>query len=248
MLKQYPATGTPTYFLPLKAGSRKKWGSKTRDFWCCHGTMVQAQTLYPELIYFRNDASDSILVSQYISSTLKCRFKDSDISIEQTTDMKSCNSQVFFDECSGGDMSRWSFKFDISSSEPKEFILSLRIPCWIKGEPIVTLNGQKPENTNVENGWLNIKKQWSSDTLQILFLSGVVMEALPDRSDLSSSVDGPIVLAGLTDSDCGLIGDFDDPDTFMYPQAEHIYDTYPWKQNCYVTKHQPKNFPFQAAL
>ncbi|MDE7360470.1 MAG: glycoside hydrolase family 127 protein [Oscillospiraceae bacterium] len=245
LAQQNPTTGTPTYFLPLKSGSRKKWGSKTHDFWCCHGTMVQAQTLYPELIYFRNDASDSIIVSQYIPSTLKCRLKDSDISIEQTTDMKSYNSQVFFDEQSGGEISRWSLKFDISSSEPKEFTLSLRIPCWVKGEPFVTLNGRKSENVNVENGWLNIKKQWSGDTLQILFSSGVVMETLPDRSDLSAAVDGPIVLAGLTDSDCGLIGDFDDPDTFMYPQTEHIYDTYPWKQNCYVTKHQSKNILFK---
>ena len=40
LAQQNASTGMPTYFLPLKHGSKKKWGSKTHDFWCCHGTMV----------------------------------------------------------------------------------------------------------------------------------------------------------------------------------------------------------------
>ena len=54
LAQQNAVTGMPTYFLPLAAGSKKKWGSKTHDFWCCHGTMVQAQALYPELISLQN--------------------------------------------------------------------------------------------------------------------------------------------------------------------------------------------------
>ena len=47
----FSRTGMPAYFLPMAPGSRKSWGSRTHDFWCCFGTMIQAQTLYPELIW-----------------------------------------------------------------------------------------------------------------------------------------------------------------------------------------------------
>jgi len=245
LAQQNSVTGTPTYFLPLKAGSRKKWGSKTHDFWCCHGTMVQAQTLYPDLIYFCDDENDSLIVSQYIPSRLKYRHGNADICIEQTTDMQSYNSQIFFDEHSGGDLSRWSLKFSITSSVPEEFTLSLRIPCWVNSAPVTTLNGQPLKDTNIEKGWINIKKQWSNDVLQILFPSSPSMEVLPDMPELAAVVDGPIVLAGLSDCDCGLSGDFEKPETFLYPQIEHTYSTFPWKQNCYVTKNQPKNIMFK---
>lgn len=245
LAQQNPGTGTPAYFLPLKAGSRKKWGSKTHDFWCCHGTMVQAQTLYPDLIYFEDAEADAIMVSQYIPSELRYHHGNADIRIEQTTDMRSYNSQVLFDEHGGGDMSRWSLKFKVCSSEPEEFTLSLRVPCWVNGKPVIVLNGQPLENADIQNGWLKIRKQWSDDVLQILFPCKPVMEALPDMPELAAVVDGPIVLAGLTDCDCGLAGSFDDTETFLYPQIEHTYSTFPWKQNCYVTRNQPKNILFK---
>lgn len=245
LAQQNPETGTPAYFLPLKAGSRKKWGSKTHDFWCCHGTMVQAQTLYPDLIYFEDPGADAIMVSQYIPSELRYHHGNADIRIEQTTDMRSYNSQVLFDEHGGGDISRWSLKFKVCSSEPEEFTLSLRVPCWVSGKPVIVLNGQPLENTDIQNSWLKIRKQWSDDVLQILFPCKPVMEALPDMPELAAVVDGPIVLAGLTDCDCGLAGDFENPEEFLYPQVEHTYSTFPWKQNCYVTRNQPKNILFK---
>lgn len=245
LAQQNPETGMPAYFLPLKAGSRKKWGSKTHDFWCCHGTMVQAQTLYPDLIYFEDAEADAIMVSQYIPSELRYHHGNADIRIEQTTDMRSYNSQVLFDEHGGGDMSRWSLKFRISSSEPEELTLSLRVPCWVSGRPIVALNGQTLENADIRNGWMRIRKQWSDDVLQVLFPCKPVMEPLPDMPELAAVVDGPIVLAGLTDCDCGLAGSFEKPETFLYPQIEHTYSTFPWKQNCYVTRNQPKNILFK---
>jgi len=245
LAQQNQWTGMPTYFLPLKSGSRKKWGSKTRDFWCCHGTMVQAQTLYPDLIYFSDEEKNRLFVSQYIPSQLTFCQEDVDIKVSQTTDMKSYNSQVFFDEHSGGDMSRWSLKFSVETSKPKAFTLSLRVPCWVTDAPIVVINGKQLKDISIENDWLNITKEWSGDILQILFPSKLVMEKLPDMPELAALVDGPIVLAGLTDSDCGLVGDFDSPEEFLYQQIEHTYGTFPWKQNCYVTKNQPKNINFK---
>jgi DUF1680 family protein len=45
LAQQHPETGMIAYFLPLRAGSVKAWGTPTQDFWCCHGSLVQAHTM-----------------------------------------------------------------------------------------------------------------------------------------------------------------------------------------------------------
>ena len=56
LAQQHPKTGMVAYFLPMasgyKKGGEKGWGSETHDFFCCHGSLVQAQTRYMEDIYF----------------------------------------------------------------------------------------------------------------------------------------------------------------------------------------------------
>lgn len=66
---QNPVTGMVAYYLPLAAGSRKNWGHPTRDFWCCHGTLVQAHSYYPSLVYYESErASKSHNISPAVST------------------------------------------------------------------------------------------------------------------------------------------------------------------------------------
>ena len=44
-----------------------------------------------------------------------------------------------------------------------------------------------------------------------------------------------IVLAGLTQDVDTIRGDLDKPDGFLYRNTEHIYDTFVWLQNNYMT-------------
>ena len=46
LAQQNPQTGMINYFLALEPGSKKVWGSETHDFWCCHGSLVQAHTTH----------------------------------------------------------------------------------------------------------------------------------------------------------------------------------------------------------
>ncbi|MGN0551866.1 MAG: beta-L-arabinofuranosidase domain-containing protein [Oscillospiraceae bacterium] len=238
LAQQNPQMGTPTYFLPLSAGSKKKWGTKRNDFWCCHGTMVQAQTFYPELIYFENKDKNEIIVSQYIPSQANLSAGGTSVKVSQTTDMKSYNSQVLFDEHGGGEKSRWSLRFEVSADEQVRFTLSFRVPEWCVGKPLVMLNGEAVE-AEVKNGFISLDREWKNDTVNILFNSEVRTEKLPS-SELGAMVDGPIVLAGIVGEDCGINGS--DPKEFLSPRCEHTYGTFVWKQNCYVTKNQPRNF------
>ena len=66
LAQQHPETGMVAYFLPLQAGSRKLWGSPTNDFWCCHGSLVQAHTVHNAYVYYE-DGGD-LVVCQYVPS------------------------------------------------------------------------------------------------------------------------------------------------------------------------------------
>ena len=240
LAQQNAQTGMPAYFLPLGAGSRKKWGTKTRDFWCCHGTMVQAQTLYPELVWFTD--GDKITSAQYIPSEFTAEMNGANVTVSQTTGMKYYNDQAFFDEKDDGQMSRWLLKFSVKCDKPVRFTLSLRVPEWAKGVEL-EVNG-KNTAAPVKDGWLDITADWQNDSVQVFFPSELRAETLPDMPELMSVVDGPIVLAGITGSDCGITGVDKLNEQFM-PQMEHTYGTFPWSQNSWRTRNQPQSVMFR---
>ena len=240
LAQQNAQTGMPAYFLPLGAGSCKKWGTKTRDFWCCHGTMVQAQTLYPELVWFTD--GDKITAAQYIPSEFTAEMNGANVTVSQTTGMKYYNDQAFFDEKDDGQMSRWLLKFSVKCDKPVRFTLSLRVPEWAKGVEL-EVNG-KNTAAPVKDGWLDITSDWQNDSVQVFFPSELRAETLPDMPELMSVVDGPIVLAGITGSDCGITGADKLNEQFM-PQMEHTYGTFPWRQNSWRTRNQPQSVMFR---
>lgn len=240
LAQQNAQTGMPAYFLPLGAGSRKKWGTKTRDFWCCHGTMVQAQTVYPELVWFTD--GDKITAAQYIPSEFTAEMNGANVTVSQTTGMKYYNDQAFFDEKDDGQMSRWLLKFSVKCDKPVRFTLSLRVPEWAKGVEL-EVNG-KNTAAPVKDGWLDITADWQNDSVQVFFPSELRAETLPDMPELMSVVDGPIVLAGIIGSDCGITGADKLNEQFM-PQMEHTYGTFPWRQNSWRTRNQPQSVMFR---
>lgn len=242
LAQQNKVTGMPTYFLPMRAGSRKKWGSKTRDFWCCYGTMVQSQTIYPALCYYMDEAENRLLVSQYIPSALQYGEGEEHVELTQSVNMKYYNDQAFFDESDEGQMSMWQLKFHVKAK--KHFTLSLRVPGWVKDAPVVTMNGEPFTDYKTENGYLNIEKDWEEAELSVYFPAGLHFENLPDMPEMTAVLEGPVVLAGLTENDEGLTLNPECPEQTFMPQVEHTYSTFPWKQSTYQTRMQPKNLTF----
>lgn len=242
LAQQNMQSGMPAYFLPLASGSRKKWGSKRHDFWCCHGTMVQAQTLYPRLIWYYE--GNIITAAQYIPSEVRLDIGGRKVKIMQCTELKNLNNQVFFDEDEDGEKSRWSLRFDIICDEQTDLTLRFRVPEWLKCQPQVLLNGEIIQ-AEITDNYLTICRPWKRDTIQLLFTPKVYTEPLPDMPETAALLDGPIVLAGMTDKDIGLCCDFSAPESFLHRRTTHEYKTYVWKQNTYVTRHQPVNIEFK---
>ncbi len=264
LAQQNAETGMPTYFLPLKAGSRKKWGTKTKDFWCCYGTMVQGQSIYGDLIYTTDQ--EGLYVAQYIPSQTSFIHNEKSITFTQDTNMKYYHSDAFFDETDTSEMSRWSLAFTVTAEEPVDAKIRFRIPSWQKGAVKVTVGdesvlvdiskvgeyaGNNIENKQIdgtgislEKGCLVLKKNWKEDTITLLFTPTITTENLPDRRDLYAFKEGPVVLAGLCEGEKKLDIDINRPENFLLPQTEHTYETFPWMQSHFRTTGQQENLEF----
>ena len=149
--------------------------------------------------------------------------------------------QSLFEEHSVSEKSRWKMSFKVEAGNG--FTLALRIPGWISAKPVITVNGKEIdiEELKTENGYAFIDKVKANDEIYIFLPSEVKAQRLPDMNEMAAFVDGPIVLAGLTEEVDTIRGDFDKPEEFMYKNTEHVYDVFVWLQNNYRTKHQPKN-------
>lgn len=251
LAQQNAENGMPDYFLSLTTGSKKEWATKTRDFWCCQGTLIQSAAKYPEMIYSVDDDSSVLYVNQYISSVLEERVGETEIKLTQSLSMKGYDAQTLFDEHGTSEKSRWRFHFDIeipSKKGKKSISLALRIPEWASGDAELSVNGKimlvNKNDDKLANGYVIIPSVKNGAAIDISFVSEVKAERLPDDEGTAAFVDGPIVLAGLTSDVDVIYGDFDNPGDFLSPVSEHTYDTYIWLQNNYRTKKQPRSIKF----
>lgn len=251
LAQQNAENGMPDYFLSLTTGSKKEWATKTRDFWCCQGTLIQSAAKYPEMIYSVDDDSSILYVNQYISSVLEERVGETEIKLTQSLSMKGYDAQTLFDEHGTSEKSRWRFHFDIeipSKKGKKSISLALRIPEWASGDAELSVNGKimlvNKNDDKLANGYVIIPSVKNGAAIDISFVSEVKAERLPDDEGTAAFVDGPIVLAGLTSDVDVIYGDFDNPVDFLSPVSEHTYDTYIWLQNNYRTKKQPRSIKF----
>lgn len=243
LAQQNAETGMPTYFLPLTTGSRKKWATKRNDFWCCQGTMIQAQTRYPELVYSADEDSKLLYVNQYIPSVLEGSIGEMKVKLEQSLILKGNEVQTLFDEHAGNEKNRWRMRFKVSLENGGDIAIAFRKPEWVSDTPQVRINGNSIDNLISERrGYVVVAGCENGDVIELFLPSEIRAERLPDMPYQAAFLDGPIVLAGLTEDVDVLKGNFDNPSGFLDKVSERTYDTFVWLQNNYRTKNQQKNF------
>jgi len=214
LAQQNPETGLVCYFLPLQPGAKKQWGSETRDFWCCHGTLVQAQALYEDLICYR--AHDGATIGQFIPSQVTFGSPGHQIQITQKTDTSGGRSN----SSTPDDITRFVVDLTIVSDEPGPWILRVRQPAWAIGVGAVTVDGQGIPATVSKNGFLEITRKWAASQVVVTFSKRVTAEPLPGDNRRFALLDGPVVLAALSDQEQELSTKGKDAIT---PQYEHQY-------------------------
>ena len=225
MEKPEPSSGLISYFLPLAAGSRKKWGSKTRDFWCCHCTLVQANTKYREFIFYQNETE--VIAAQFIPSELKTEISGQSVLIRQReADLTGECVRITDTACSLSEKPSFlRMLFDIETDSPTAFRFKIRIPWWMRGKMIIRLD-EEPVNFCTENGYAVLERQWSHHTIEVTIPKAITCWPLADDKNTVAFLDGPVVLAGLVSQERTLTGDINHPETMIAPH--HIRQWADW--------------------
>ncbi|MCU0521926.1 MAG: glycoside hydrolase family 127 protein [Anaerolineae bacterium] len=228
LAQQNPNTGLIAYFLPLRPGSRKIWGTPTRDFWCCHGSLVQAHTMYADHVFFEDDAG--LVLVQYIPSMLKWEREDAlvTVSLKADTQLGSAHRPK-----------SWAYRLSVTSEQPRSFTLKIRLPWWLRGEARILVNGEAQPIASEPSTFVSLTRTWTHDHVAIVLPKALTTCPLPDEPSAIAFMDGPVVLAGLVDGARTLCGDWHDPASLLKPENEREWTV--WRSG-YRTVGQPQDF------
>ena len=209
-----------SYFLPLEAGGKKVWGTPTYDFWCCHGSLVQAHTLHNAYIYYGDD--DGLLICQYIPSELRTEWNGIPVTLTLAVDDRSSGLAPDNSSADGARHrpSHWAISVAVSCRDAARFSLQLRMPWWLSGKATITVNGGAEEAVSGPSSFHRITRTWKEDIIHLELPKSVTCCPIPDEPDTVAFLDGPVVLAGLCAEERLLIGDKDTPSSFLVPDNE----------------------------
>ncbi|TDU88002.1 hypothetical protein EV138_1541 [Kribbella voronezhensis] len=251
--QQHPDTGMPAYFLPLAAGSRKQWGRPTEDFWCCHGTLLQAHAGVDETAVYVDDAGISIC--QYLETTTSwAELFGGRVEVAITADAEQGvvlgQRQTFQGAAGIQELSRRLprrrpdqrvYVVEVRCEQPSAFEVRLRIPRWAAGPPVVEVDGQAAP-AEVHDSWIVMSREWSGHRIRLTVPSSLSTVPLPDRPELMAMLDGPVVLAGLTEQETMLSGDPAEPTSFLTPDQDRHHSW--WRTGTYRTFGQTTGLRF----
>lgn len=241
LAQQNRNTGMVTYFLPLHAGAKKTWGTPTTDFWCCHGTLVQAHTLHNRYVYYTSGGS--VFVAQYIPSILTWSEGGNAVRIQQSFDFQASNmTAVHLGDGSVRRPEQWVVRIQVDCSGPAEFSLTLRLPGWLAGPARIEVDGTAVPVHSKQTGFQILKRVWNHNTVVLIFPKKIKISPIYDRPNTVAFLDGPMVLAGLCDEERTLTGDIKDPSTILTPDREREWGT--WLIGQYRTVNQDRGFRF----
>lgn len=245
LAQQHPKTGMVTYFLPLDAGSKKKWGSREKDFWCCHGTLVQAGAQHGTSIWFEHDAG--VALAQYVPSTTTWRHSGAIVRLTQQTIVGPGGT-------SAGPTSRKDVRHPSVVHRPEALqvrlrveadrattaAIDVRIPWWITGPATIRIGDETVPVTAGAGSFQRIERTWHDDLVEIDLPRKVTTCPLPDEPGTVAFMEGPVVLAGLCEREQTLAGDPQDATTMLAPHAEIDFA---WR-SAYRTRGQERGVRF----
>jgi len=231
LVSQNPETAMLIYFLPLKTGGRKSFGTPFNTFTCCYGTGIQSYAGLTEGIYFHTD--DALYVNLYANSEVNWHAPFGEMRLIQRTGYPETPST----------------RMTVHLGKPTKFKIALRIPWWaVKGlRCTVNREGLKEAAKAEPGSWLVIERTWrDGDQIELTLLMSLHTQPINDDPTLAAIMYGPLVLAGLIE-DSGVLlpteaeeqvftGDMKDPSQWIKPVAG--------KALTFRTEGQPINLTF----
>jgi hypothetical protein len=239
LAQQHSDTGMIAYFLPLEPGAQKIWGSPTNDFWCCHGSLVQAHTIHNAHVYYEDE--EGLAVCQYIPTELTWEKDGVPVTVRQTADTEACPPAAAAPDGAVHRPQREVVELSVSASQPVTFDLKLRLPWWLSEQANILVNGEPQTVADGPASFTTLHRTWQNDTLRLELPKALSTCPLPDQPDTVAFMDGPVVLAGLVEDNQTLSGDKNHPDTILSPENEREWIF--WRHG-YRTVNQSPNIRF----
>ncbi len=215
-----PQKGLLTYFIPMKAGLRKVWDKETDSFFCCHGTMVQANAALNRSIYYQDN--NNIYICQYFTSVLETEIEEEKIQISQKQDYMSGSIMDSSNTAGNQEVNEISalhenipdyrkYDFVIHTTAKKTFSINLRIPDWISSEAVIYVNGNQHGKASDSSSFYSVQREWNEgDKVSIILPIGINFVPLPDDQSIGAFRYGPEVLAGICESERNIYIENDD--------------------------------------
>ena len=86
----------------------------------------------------------------------------------------------------------------VKTEAPAAFTLNLRIPWWVNGEAVVSVNGTEEGRYAAGTGFVSLRREWKDgDTIRILMPQNIHTWSLPEDKNTVAFLYGPVLLAGL---------------------------------------------------
>ncbi|MGG5318575.1 beta-L-arabinofuranosidase domain-containing protein [Enterococcus sp. AZ072] len=247
LAQQNKNTGMVTYFLDMEPCSQKNWGDPLKHFWCCHGTLVQAQSSYQECVFYQEE--NTVTINQYIPSQTILEAKEGQLKIKLIQDSQLGEGPLERSNKFGKQVIQsYESSSDIPSKRPSSYrykiiltgegfcTLNFRVPKWSK-ETLLWVNNQ-PRNYIANRGFVTIENLTSVSEIVIEFKKSIEMVTLPGNPNRVAFIDGPLVLAGLTEKDVPI----HIHEGLFQPLNERHHSF--WRDSTYITTGQEKNIKF----
>ena len=178
---QEPNKGGFVYFTPIRPNHYRVYSQPETSMWCCVGTGLENHSKYGELIY--SHSQNDVFVNLFIPSTLN--WEEKGIELEQTTKFPYENSTAMV----------------LKLKKTETFALNIRYPKWAENFEI-SVNGKLQKTEAKPSNYVSLTRKWKSgDKVTVTFKTSTHLENLPDGSNWTAFVNGPIVLAAKTSTE-----------------------------------------------
>ena len=243
--------GLLTYFLPMKAGSKKDWAGEKDSFFCCHGTMVQANATWNRRMFYQDN--NDIYVTMYYNSKAEFEVNGKAYALMVRQDymngslMTSSenNAKQTVNDITSAYANKPDFKkyeITVGTESEERFTVSLRIPDWIKSQASVYVNDELFVKTDNTDEFVSINRVWKDkDKITILLPIGLSFITLPDDETMGAFRYGAEVIAGITEQERILKLESDKPEDELTPDTERQWGDF---RTFYRTENQDPGINF----
>ena len=193
-----PRSGLLTYFLPMRAGSRKGWASEKDHFYCCHGTLVQANAAHNRYMYYQDGSV--LYACQFFDSECKAEIDGQEITLTQRRDTQAGSFHLSSDSAGKQNIDPVPSRvrhnpetkrlfFTVHTAKPVHMTLKVRVPDWTDAEAPA-------------DGYFTFDREWrDGDSVCVELPMRIRAEYLPDDDHMAAFTYGPMTLAGHADAE-----------------------------------------------